>query len=75
MYAAPTLWNALDLDIRLLPFATFKKIIDKIIINMLRRDSTNYSTNKQINYNQNLYVSRTRHCSTPANSDPSRDSS
>ena len=25
MYAAPTLWNALDLDIRLLPFETFKK--------------------------------------------------
>ena len=25
MYAAPTLWNALDLDIRLLPFDTFKK--------------------------------------------------
>ena len=27
MYAAPTLWNALDLDIRLLPFNAFKKII------------------------------------------------
>ena len=25
MYAAPTLWNALDLDMRLLPFDTFKK--------------------------------------------------
>ena len=25
VYAAPTLWNALDLDIRLLPFDTFKK--------------------------------------------------
>ena len=25
MYAAPTLWNALDLDIRLLPFDAFKK--------------------------------------------------
>ena len=26
VYAAPTLWNALDLDIRLLPFDTFKKL-------------------------------------------------
>ena len=25
MYAAPTLWNALDLDIRLLPFDVFNK--------------------------------------------------
>ena len=25
MYSAPTLWNALDLDIRLLPFDAFKK--------------------------------------------------
>ena len=25
MYAGPTLWNALDLDIRLLPFDAFKK--------------------------------------------------
>ena len=25
MYAAPTLWNALDLDIQLLPFDAFKK--------------------------------------------------
>ena len=25
VYAAPTLWNALDLDIRLLPFYAFKK--------------------------------------------------
>ena len=25
VYAAPTLWNALDLDIRLLPFDTFQK--------------------------------------------------
>ena len=25
MYAAPTLWNALDLDIRLFPFEAFKK--------------------------------------------------
>ena len=27
MYAAPTLWNTLDLDIRLLPFDTFKKSV------------------------------------------------
>ena len=27
VYAAPTLWNALDLDIRLLPFYTFKKSV------------------------------------------------
>ena len=27
VYAVPTLWNALDLDIRLLPFDTFKKSI------------------------------------------------
>ena len=27
MYAAPTLWNALDLDIRLLPFDTFKQSV------------------------------------------------
>ena len=26
-YAAPTLWNALDLDIRLLPFDTFQKSV------------------------------------------------
>ena len=25
VHAAPTLWNALDLDIRLLPFDTFQK--------------------------------------------------
>ena len=25
VYAAPTLWNAIDLDIRLLPFDAFKK--------------------------------------------------
>ena len=25
LYAAPTLWNAIDLDIRLLPFDAFKK--------------------------------------------------
>ena len=25
VYVAPTLWNALDLDMRLLPFDTFKK--------------------------------------------------
>ena len=28
VYAAPTLWNALDLDIRLLPFDTSKKCQD-----------------------------------------------
>ena len=28
VYAAPTLWNALDLDMRLLPFDTFKKCQD-----------------------------------------------
>ena len=27
VYAAPILWNALDLDIRLLPFDTFKKSV------------------------------------------------
>ena len=27
VYAAPTLWNALDLDIRLLTFDTFKKSV------------------------------------------------
>ena len=27
VYAAPTLWNALDLDIRLLPFDTFEKSV------------------------------------------------
>ena len=27
MYAAPTLWNAIDLDIRLFPFDTFKKSV------------------------------------------------
>ena len=27
VYAAPTLWNALDLDIRLLPFDKFKKSV------------------------------------------------
>ena len=32
MYAAPTLWNALDLDIRLLPFDTFKKELRHISI-------------------------------------------
>ena len=25
MYSAPTLWNALDLDIRLLPFDAYRK--------------------------------------------------
>ena len=28
VYTAPTLWNALDLDIRLLPFDAFKKRVD-----------------------------------------------
>ena len=32
VYAAPTLWNALDLDIRLLPFDTFKKVLRHIFI-------------------------------------------
>ena len=32
VYAAPTLWNALDLDIRLLPFYTFKKVSRHIFI-------------------------------------------
>ena len=32
VYAAPTLWNALDLDIRLLPFDTFKKVSRHIFI-------------------------------------------
>ena len=27
VYVAPTLWNALDLDTRLLPFDTFKKSV------------------------------------------------
>ena len=27
MYAAPTLWNALDLDIRLFPFDAFKQVV------------------------------------------------
>ena len=27
VYAAPTLWNDLDLDIRLLPFDAFKKSV------------------------------------------------
>ena len=35
VYAAPTLWNALDLDIRLLPFDAFKKI-DVHIIKFLK---------------------------------------
>ena len=30
MYAAPTLWNALDLDIRLLLFDAFKKSVKTI---------------------------------------------
>ena len=32
VYAAPTLWNALDLDIRLLPFDTLKKVSRHIFI-------------------------------------------
>ena len=32
VYAAPTLWNALDLDIRLLPFDTFKKVSRHVFI-------------------------------------------
>ena len=31
-YAASTLWNALDLDIRLLPFDSFKKVSRHIFI-------------------------------------------
>ena len=31
VYAAPTLWNALDLDIRLLPFDTFQKKVSRHI--------------------------------------------
>ena len=32
VYAAPTLWNFLDLDIRLLPFDTLKKVSRHIFI-------------------------------------------
>ena len=32
VYAAPTLWNALDLDTRLLPFDAFKKELRHIFI-------------------------------------------
>ena len=32
VYAAPTLWNALDLDIRILPFDAFKKELRHIFI-------------------------------------------
>ena len=32
VYAAPTLWNAFDLDIRLLPFDAFKKELRHIFI-------------------------------------------
>ena len=35
MYAAPTLWNALDLDIRLLPFDAFKKSQDTSLFKVL----------------------------------------
>ena len=39
VYAAPTLWNALDLDIRLLPFDAFKKKLRHIFISTLQIDS------------------------------------
>ena len=35
VYAAPTLWNALDLDIRLLPFDAFKKSQDTSLFKVL----------------------------------------
>ena len=35
MYAAPTLWNAIDLDIRLLPFDAFKKSQDTSLSEVL----------------------------------------
>ena len=35
MYAAPTLWNAIDLDIRLLPFDTLKKCQDTSLSEVL----------------------------------------
>ena len=35
VYAAPTLWNALDLDIRLLPFETLKKCQDTSLSEVL----------------------------------------
>ena len=35
VYAAPTLWNALDLDIRLLPFDAFKKSQDTSLSEVL----------------------------------------
>ena len=35
VYTAPTLWNALDLDIRLLPFDTFKRCQDASLSEVL----------------------------------------
>ena len=35
VYAAPTLWNALDLDIRLLPFDAFKKRVNTSLSEVL----------------------------------------
>ena len=35
VYAAPTLWNSLDLDIRLLPFDAFKKSQDTSLSDVL----------------------------------------
>ena len=32
VYAAPTLWNALDLDIRLLPFDALSEVLCKLIL-------------------------------------------
>ena len=34
VYAAPTLWNALDLYIRLLPFDTFKEMYIDLLMNL-----------------------------------------
>ena len=40
VYAAPTLWNALDLDIRLLPFDAFKKRVKTLLyLSTLQIDS------------------------------------
>ena len=36
VYAAPTLWNDLDLDIRLLPFDTFKKMCQDTSLSEVR---------------------------------------
>ena len=35
VYAAPTLWNAIELDIRLLPFDTFKKYLYDISVSTM----------------------------------------